>query len=577
MEYILGLNAYHADASAALYAGGRLIAAAEEERFCRIKHRAGFPAEAVRFCLQEAGIGLHQLDHIAIGRDPWAKLPRKIAYVLRHPGIGWSALQERWRNTRKVSSLEQELAALSPGINPAALRSKIRYIEHHRAHLASAYYASPFEEAALLSIDGSGDFSTTMTGVGRGRAIQVNGSVDFPHSAGLFYTAFTQLLGFPYYGDEYKLMGLAPYGRPTRVQELLDIIQLRPDGLFRLDLSWFRTTATNILTYDSNGVPVVAPLYAGKMIRRFGPPRRLEEPLTDEHRDLAASVQAALEQLYFHLLEGLHRRTGLRAVCIAGGVVQNSVANGKITQHTPFEQVYIPPAGHDAGIAMGAALYVQHQLLGMPRSEPMWNPYTGSRYGAEAIESLLKARGVEYRKMEDADLLPYVAGKIAGGAVCGWFSGRAEFGPRALGGRSILADPRRADAKDLLNRKIKRRESFRPFAPSVLEEYASEYFEHVSPTPFMEKVVPVRPEKRAQLPAVTHVDGSARIQTVRADIAPRYHGLIAEFHKITGVPVLLNTSFNENEPIVNAPAEALDCYLRTSMDLLVLENYVVER
>jgi carbamoyltransferase len=570
---ILGLNAYHADAAAALYTDGCLLVAAEEERFCRIKHRAGFPTEAVQFCLREAGIRLSQVDYIAVGRNQTAKLGQKVAFLLGHPGLGRLALQ----HVRQLHRLEQELSRLHPGLPLSALRSKIHRVEHHRAHLASAFYASPFEAAALLSIDGSGDFTTAMTGVGQNLDIHVHASVDFPHSAGLFYTAFTQLLGFPHYGDEYKLMGLAAFGRPIYTDALMRILQLKRNGLFSLDLSWFRITGGNILVSDPAGVPIVAPLYAEKMIRRFGPPRLPGEPLADVHYDLAASVQHALEKVYFHVLNGLHRQTRLPTVCVAGGVSQNSVANGKITQQTSFNQLYIPPAGHDAGIALGAALYLQHQVLKLPRKGPLFTAFTGARFGSDSIEALLAARGLSYQKMEDAELLSFLAEKIAGGAVCGWFTGRAEFGPRALGGRSILADPRRADAKDLLNRKIKRREDFRPFAPAVLETHAAEYFDLTDPSPFMEKVVRVRLEKRRLLPAVTHLDGSARIQTVCPKTAPRFHALISAFHAQTGIPMLLNTSFNENEPIVNTPEEALHCFQRTQMDLLVLENHLLTR
>ena len=570
---ILGLNAYHADASAALYADGRLLTAAEEERFCRIKHRAGFPTQALQFCLREAGIKLNQVDYIAIGGKQTAKLGQKMAFLLRNPEFSRLALQ----NIRQKHALEHDLARLHPGLPISALRSKIHRIEHHRAHLASAFYASPFDTAALLSIDGSGDFSTAMTGTGRNLDIHVLASVNFPHSIGLFYTAFTQLLGFPHYGDEYKLMGLAASGRPTYTDALIRILQLKRNGLFALDLSWFRIASGNILRCDPNGVPIVAPLYSEKIIRAFGPPRLPEAPLTQAHCDLAASVQHVLEKVYFNFLNGLHRQTGLKSVCVAGGVSQNSVANGKITQQTDFKQAYIPPAGHDAGIALGAALYLQHQRLKMPRKESLSTPFLGAQFGHADIEALLAARGLPYQKMEDAELLPFLAAKIAGGAVCGWFSGRAEFGPRALGGRSILADPRRSDAKDLLNRKIKRRENFRPFAPAVLETYAADYFELDGSSPFMEKVVRVRPEKRALLPAVTHLDGSARIQTVCPKTAPRFHALIAAFHTLTGIPMLLNTSFNENEPIVHTPEEALHCFQRTQMDLLVLENCILTR
>ena len=575
--YILGINAYHADSSAAIFKDGELIAATEEERFRRVKHWAGFPSLAVEFCLREAGIPLSGLDHIAIGRDPYAKLAKKILFLARNPGGGWRAATDRLRNAKKVASLEQEFKALDPAVDEQAIKKKIHQVEHHRSHLASAFFASPFEEAALLSIDGSGDFTTTMIATGKGNKIKVLDSVDFPHSVGLFYTAFTQLLGFPHYGDEYKVMGLAPYGKPDYVERLKEVLIFRPDGLFELNLKYFRSAKSGIISYGDDHIPVVAPLFSAYMAEQFGAPRRQEEPLTQYHKDLAASVQRITEELIFHILKHLHQKTGLENVCIAGGVAQNSVANGKLTRNTPFKQVYIPSAGHDAGISMGAALYVYNQVLDQPRAGAVRSAYTGSRFSNEEIEDYLRSRNIDYRRYPDEELYERVADRLIDAGVIGWFNGRAEFGPRALGARSILADPRRADAKDLLNSKIKRRESFRPFAPSILKEYIPEYFEVTDEVPFMEKVFPIRIEKRALIPAVTHADGTGRLQSVDKGISPRYYQLIEAFRKKTGVPILLNTSFNENEPIVNSPEQALECFLRTSMDMLVLENCVIIR
>jgi carbamoyltransferase len=575
--YILGLNAYHADSSAAIFKDGKMIAATEEERFRRVKHWAGFPSMAIEFCLREAGISLSQLDHIAIGRDPFAKLGKKLLYLAKNPGGGWKAVQDRLQNAKKVSSLEEEFAAIDKGVDLPALKKKIHQVEHHRSHLASAFFASPFDEAALLSIDGSGDFTTTMIGTGKGNKITVLDSVDFPHSVGLFYTAFTQLLGFPHYGDEYKVMGLAPYGRPEYVDQLRDVLVFRPNGLFSLNLKYFRSGKSGIISYGEDHVPVVAPLYSEYMSGKFGTPRQKEEPLTQYHKDMAASVQRITEELLFHILGHLRKTTNLDNICIAGGVAQNSVANGKFTRHTPFKNVYIPSAGHDAGISMGAALYVYNQVLGQPRGEAVWSAYTGSRFSNEEIEKVLQSRNISYQRYPDEELYEKVADRLIGGGVIGWFNGRAEFGPRALGARSILADPRRHDAKDLLNSKIKRRESFRPFAPSILKEYVAEYFEVSDVVPFMEKVFPIREEKRAAIPAVTHADGTGRLQSVDSTVSPRYYNLIEAFRRKTGVPILLNTSFNENEPIVNSPEQALECYLRTSMDMLVLENCLITR
>jgi carbamoyltransferase len=575
--YLLGLNAYHADSSAAIFRDGEMIAATEEERFRRVKHWAGFPSMAVDFCLKEAGITLSELDHIAIGRDPKAKMDKKILFLLKNPGGGWNAVLDRLKNAKKVASLEDEFVMIDPSVSKQEIKAKIHQVEHHRSHLASAFFASPFEEAALLSIDGSGDFSTTMIGVGKGSQIEVLDSVDFPHSVGLFYTAFTQLLGFPHYGDEYKVMGLAPYGEPKYVDQLKEVLNFSDDGLFTLNQKYFRSAKSGIISYGKDHIPVVAPLYSAYMVEKFGAVRKKNEELSQYHKDMASSVQRVTEQLIFHILSHLQKRTGLKNVCIAGGVAQNSVANGKITRNTAFQNIYIPSAGHDAGISMGCALYVYNHILQKPRSGVVQSAYTGSKFSNEEIERYLISRNIAYKQYPNDELYDKVSDRLINAGVVGWFSGRAEFGPRALGARSIIADPRRNDAKELLNSKIKRRESFRPFAPSILKEYVSEYFEVVDEVPFMEKVFPIKKDKQHLIPAVTHADGTGRLQTVDKNIAPRYYQLIETFRQKTGVPILLNTSFNENEPIVNSPEHALDCFLRTSMDMLVLENCVVER
>lgn len=572
---ILGINAYHADASAAIFKDGKMIAATEEERFRRIKHWAGFPSLAVAFCLREAGITLAEVSYIAIGRDPKAKFLKKIFFFAKNAVTSFNFIKDRFQNLQNVASIEVELSKIS-GLSEASIKSKIHQVEHHRSHLASAFFASPFDESAILSIDGSGDFSTTMFAIGKGSKIEVIDSIDFPHSIGVFYTAFTQLLGFPHYGDEYKVMGLAPYGTPKYVEKLRDVVLWKKGGLFELNVDYFRSANQGYVEYENN-IPIVHSLVGKKMIEVFGPVRKKEEALTQYHKDIAASVQRFTEETIFHILKGLHERTGLTNVCLAGGVAQNSVANGKITRNTPFKNVYIPSAGHDAGISMGAAQYVYHHTLRQSRIEPIYSAYTGAKFSNDEIEAILKAANISYEKYSDDDLIEKVANKLIDAGVVGWFNGRAEFGPRALGARSILADPRRNDAKELLNSKIKRRESFRPFAPSILKEYVSEYFEVDDIVPFMEKVFPIRKEKQALIPAVTHADGSGRLQSVDAAISPAYHKLISVFHKKSGVPILLNTSFNENEPIVNTPQEALDCFLRTSMDMLVLENIIIER
>ncbi|MEO6706354.1 MAG: carbamoyltransferase C-terminal domain-containing protein [Ginsengibacter sp.] len=573
---IIGINAYHADSSAAIFVNGKLMAAIEEERFRRVKHWAGFPQMAIEFCIKEAGISWEEVDYFAIGRDPKAKFFKKLLYLAANPSGSVAAIKNRWHNSRKVSSLEKELAAIS-GLSTHIFKPKIKQVEHHRSHIASAFFASPFEEAACLSIDGSGDFTTTMTAVGKGKEITVLDSVDFPHSIGIFYTAFTQLLGFPHYGDEYKVMGMAPYGEAKYVDKLKEVIQLTDNGLFQLNLEYFRKGTEGVISYGDDHVPVVQPMYSEKMVRKFGAPRKKEEPLNQYHKDLAASVQRITELTIFHVMESLQKKTGLQNLCLAGGVAQNSVANGKIKTHTSFKNIYIPSAGHDAGIAMGAALYVQHQLLKKQRMPSILSAYTGSHFTNTDIKECLFAQNISFTEYGDEVLFDKITDCLIGGGVVGWFSGRSEFGPRALGARSILADPRRADAKEILNSKIKRRESFRPFAPSILKEYVDDYFEFNDEVPFMEKVFSIKENKRNGIPAVTHVDGSGRLQTVDKNISPRYYHLIEAFRMKTGVPILLNTSFNENEPIVNTPAQALDCYLRTDMDMLVMENILVAR
>lgn len=573
--YILGLNAYHGDAAACIFHDGVLIAASEEERFRRIKHWAGFPSEAIRFCLEEAGISIEQVDYITISRDPYANFHLKVLAAIRNR-LSFANIKNRMANLKKAASLSSEFCT-QLGISHEQLKATIVNVEHHRSHLASAFFASPFEQAALLSVDGFGDYTSTMTGTGSDHSINVLKKVNYPHSLGVFYTAFTQYLGFPHYGDEYKVMGLAPYGSPKYLDKVRQVIHLTDDGLFKLNLSFFKHTKEGVNMSWSGGSPFVGSLYAPLMEEVFGARRTGEQELTGYHRDLAASVQAATEEVIFHMLTHLHKQTGLKNLCLAGGVAQNSVANGKIIRNTPFEKLYIPPAGHDAGTSLGSAMYLYHHQLRNRRTEPAWHGYYGSKFADEEIEKLLKEQQVVYTRYDEAPLVDLISDKIIEGKVIGWFQGRAEFGPRALGHRSILADPRRADAKEILNLKIKRRESFRPFAPSILKEFVADFFEQTDDVPFMEKVFQIRESKRPEIPAVTHVDGSGRLQTVDKEVEARYYNLIHSFYKKTGVPILLNTSFNENEPIVNTPQQALDCYLRTQMDVLVLGNFVIQR
>ena len=565
---ILGLNAFHGDASAALLSDGQLTAAVEEERFNRRKHWAGFPVESARYCL--SGIDPASLGHVAISRDPYANLWRKLASVAACPGE-WSSLVSRASNSMKVVGLAANLS--SCGIAHAG-QIPIHHVEHHRAHLASAFFASPFEEAAVISIDGFGDYSSLMWGAGRDNRFDVRGGVRFPHSLGLFYTAFTQFLGFPKFGDEYKMMGLSAYGEPRFVAQVRDVVSTNGDQV-RLNLDYFVHHTTGVEMSWDDCEPTVGTVYSPHMVAVFGEARTPGSELLQWHRDLAASVQAVLEENYFAILNHVQHKTGLKKVCLAGGVALNCVANGMIFDKTDFRDVYVQPAAHDAGTSIGAALYVQHQVLEQPRSFVMRHVFYGAEYSGAETLSALQATGATFHQLSDDQLTARTAAQIADGKVVGWFQGRMEFGPRALGNRSILADPRRGDMKDILNSRIKLREPFRPFCPSVLAECAGDYFESDYPSPFMVTAYKIKPEMRQTIPAVVHNDGTGRVQTVEKDVNLLYWKLIRAFGDLTGVPVLLNTSFNENEPIVNTPAQAIDCFLRTRMDVLSIGNYLL--
>jgi carbamoyltransferase len=577
---ILGINAFHGDSSACLIRDGVILGAAEEERFRRVKHWAGFPSQAIAWCLSDAGITLADVDHVAVNQDSRANIGKKVAYtLLKRPDL--SLVLDRIRNKRERDGLDAQLAKAFPG---EAFAGKLHSVEHHVAHLSSAFHVSPFEEAVVVSVDGFGDFASAAWGYGRGIDIEVDDRVYFPHSLGIFYQALTQYIGFPNYGDEYKVMGLAPYGEPRYLDAMRQIVELQDDGSFRLNLRYFRHAREKVEYEWENGSPSVGTLFTAELASLLGPARDKDAPLEQHHKDIARSVQAMYEEAFFHLLNTLHRKHGGENVCVAGGCGMNSVANGKITLKTPFRNVYVQSAAGDAGGAIGAAYAVWH-TLGGARGPAMDHAYLGPGFDDATIAALLHENSAEIaaagctvtQQVDEGALCAETAAAIAYGKVIGWFQGRMEWGPRALGNRSILGDPRRADMKDILNLKIKRRESFRPFAPSVLREAVSEWFELDGEVPFMMQVYPIRAEKRAQIPAVTHVDGSGRLQTVSATTNARYYRLIDAFRQQTGVPMVLNTSFNENEPVVCKPQEALDCFLRTNMDVLVLGDWVVKR
>lgn len=594
---VLGLNAYHGDASACLVRDGVIIAAAEEERFRRIKHWAGFPSQAIRYCLDEAGASLTDVEHVAVNSNPQAHLLRKVGYALKsRPDL--TLILDRMRNQSKRHSIESELAEAFP---KASFQGRVHRIEHHLAHLASSFLVSPFHEATVVSIDGFGDFSSAAWGTGKDRTITVDDRVYFPHSLGVFYQALTQHLGFPHYGDEYKVMGLAPYGQPTFLPQMRQIVSLADDGSFALNLKYFRHHTEKIDYAWRGGTPHVGTLFSSELEHLLGPARRNSEPLDPRHRDIAHSVQAMYEEAFFHLLEKLHARYQNDSLALAGGCAMNSVANGKVKRRSPFRNLYVQSAAGDAGGAIGAAMQVWHQIAqpisisaGTPKTLAgdqitnrmvMDHAYLGPAFDEATIVKALSERDAELktqschveRVADEGALCHRVATSVAAGQVVGWFQGRMEWGPRALGNRSIIGDPRRADMKDILNLKIKRRESFRPFAPSIQREHVSAWFEEDDDVPFMMQVFQIRDDKRALIPAVTHADGSGRLQTVYRQTNMRYWKLIDAFRELTGIPMVLNTSFNENEPVVCCPREALDCFLRTKMDVLVLGDHLVTR
>ncbi|HYX30373.1 MAG TPA: carbamoyltransferase C-terminal domain-containing protein [Pyrinomonadaceae bacterium] len=635
--YIVGINAYHGDAAAALIRDGELVAAVEEERFNRIKHCAGFPARSIEYCLREAGISIEQVEHIGISRNPAARLHKRIlaagqrlmkrGSMLTAPALEVLStsvavsqditvvtesadatnghgngqtdhfaghLTERLRNVARVFDLKREIArALS--IDEGAIKARVHHIEHHRAHLASAFYVSPFSRAALLSLDGFGDFVSTMWGIGEGNSIRVLGQVEYPHSLGILYTATTQFLGFPHYGDEGKVMGLAPYGRPRFIDHFRRIVRTDHDGQFQLDLDYFLHATRGVEMSWENGSPHIGWIFSDVFQQTFGAARVPGSDLTDRDRDVAASLQLRLEEVAFHLLNHIYDETRLTNLGLAGGVAYNSVMNGKILRHTPFRRVFVQPAAGDSGTALGVCYQIWNDQSarenGRKESDrpatviersgdannSAFSPFTGPQFSSDEITREFEISNLRFQNYSDPELFESAARDIADGLIVGWFQGRMEFGPRALGNRSIIVDPRRAEMKDVLNERIKKREPFRPFAPSILAEHVGEYFDQTHPSPAMLMVYKVQPNRQEKIPAVTHVDGTGRLQTVTRETNARFYDLIEAFYKITGVPVVLNTSFNENEPIVCRPRDAIDCFLKTRIDVLYLGNCVVRR
>jgi carbamoyltransferase len=590
--HILGISCYYHDAAAALLRDGQLVAAAEEERFSRKKHDFDFPANAIQFCLREVGIDGRDLDYVVFFEKPFRKFDRILASVLqtypqslkvfRESMIGWM-LDKLW----VASTLQSELAID---------REKILFSDHHISHAASAFFCSPYEEAAILTVDGVGEWTTTAYGVGRGTHIQLTKQVEFPHSIGLLYSAFTAFLGFEVNEGEYKVMGMAPYGTPRYVDKVWKVVEQNSDGSFALNMDYFcfqhsTDKMFNRRFVDLFGEPRLPnlPFFTESTgyPRYFGekPSDYIAQCRANEHyADIAASIQRVTEDLLVGMARAVQKQTGLKTLCLAGGVALNSVANTRILRESGFDELFIQPAAGDSGGALGAALWAYHAVLGQPRSFRMEHAYWGQEYGPGEIKAFLDGENIAHRHADSRDaLLDRVTEYLMNGKVVGWYQGRFEWGPRALGNRSILADPRNPAMKDIVNAKIKFREPYRPFAPSAAAECAAKYFQMDNaarqyPARYMLYVMPVKPEHHATLPAITHVDGTARVQTVFKEHNPLYYGLIERFGQATGVPIVLNTSFNlRGEPIVTTPANAFSTFSRSEMDCLVLGDFLIEK
>jgi carbamoyltransferase len=575
MAVILGLNTAHAGSSAALLVNGQPVAAIAEERLNRVKYYAGFPKLAIRMCLDMAGLKFSDIDAVAIGRDSSANLDKKIRFALRNPTRLLNLIKMKL-SRGKLDDLKTLLAAECE-VDPATLRFAEHPVEHHLAHIASAYFISPWDKAAGFSLDGSGDFVTCMMAACEGDRIDVKKRIYVPHSLGSFYTMLCEFIGYKKYGDEGKVMGLAPYGTDRYLAEVRQMVSLTPDGMTLNPRFFMPFGSTQGLSINEKGEMVLSRHYSDEVVKLFGPPREPYSDIPKRDRDLSYAMQRVFEEGYFHLLNMTHKLFPCERVAMAGGCVLNSVANGKMFGTTPFRQTCIQPAAGDEGLALGAALYVSRSVLKEGKPYVMKDSYLGPEYSEAAIRAELDARGVKFERLERAALLDATVEHIAAGDVIGWFQGRMEWGPRALGNRSILVHPGLPTMKETLNARIKRREWFRPFAPVVLAERQAEIFEHSHPSPFMLHVYKIRPEWRERLCAVNHVDDTGRLQSVAREENALYYDLVQRFGEKTGTPVLLNTSFNENEPIVCTPAEAIDCYQRTKMDVLVIGPFVCRK
>ncbi len=575
MSTVLGLNTHHAGSSAALVVDGQVVFAVAEERLNRVKYYAGFPRLAIRECLNFAGLRFRDLDHVAVGREPSANRAKKIEYVLAHPTRLLNLL--KIRASRAALDDVKGLVVEHCDVDPAELRFEQINVEHHLAHIASAFFIAPWDKAAGFSMDGSGDFVTCMLADCEGDRIEVKKRVYVPHSLGSLYTMICEFIGYNQYGDEGKVMGLAPYGTSRYQSTFDDMVELTNDG-FQLNPKYFMPFGSSQgITIDERGQVVLSRHYGEPMVNQFGPPRRRHAAIEQRDRDLAYGLQRKFEDGYMHMLNVLHRLVPRDRVAMAGGCALNSVANGKLFDLTPFRETCIQPAASDDGLAIGAALYHSRANLHEPASSALGQAFLGNEYSEPQIRKALDAAGVRYERREREPLLDATVDEIMLGNVVGWFQGRMEWGPRALGNRSIVAHPGLPDMKDVLNARIKHRESFRPFAPSVLVEYTAELFEKSHPSPFMLHVYKIKPVWRERLCAVNHVDDTGRLQTVARSENALYYDLIDKFRQKSGIPVLLNTSFNENEPIVCRPEEAIDCFARTKMDALAIGPFLCRK
>lgn len=571
MSIILGINTFHAGSSAAVIVNGRPVVAIAEERLNRKKYYAGFPAQSIERCLEFSGLTLSDIEHVAVGRDSSANLQKKLQFALRHP----TKLLNFARMRSKKGSLDDMETLISEHceIDPARLNFTQHNVEHHLAHTASAYFVSPWEQSAGITIDGSGDFVSCMLSRCEGNTIEPLQRVFVPHSLGTLYTAVCQFIGYPKYGDEGKVMGLAPLGS-DKYSDFFSGMLREKGNAFELNADYFLPFGSNQgMEISDDGEMVVHRLYSDRFVEELGPAREAQAEITQREMDIAFGVQQIFEKYYLHLLRSLGHMVPSTRLAMAGGCALNSVANGKAFLETPFTEHCIQPAAGDDGLSIGAALYVSNSILSEGQRHIMTDAYLGDEYSDEFIRVELERYGVEYRTLERAELIDATTDVIRDGNVLGWFQGRMEWGPRALGNRSILAHPGFPHMKDILNARIKHRESFRPFAPSVLVERQSELFEQSEPSPFMLHVYKIKPEWRERLSAVNHLDDTGRLQTVARDENPLYYDLISAFNTKTGIPVILNTSFNENEPIVCRPSEAIECFLRTKMDVLVIGSH----